>query len=191
MGPDTGCCFSAPQITFSFLKYLFLIHLVCSACTESRIHYCWTDCWRLSKQPTTHLSVPRTCVILMISSLGLLVICSCMLIWLFLFCGFFKSFFLGNVLISNTMTSLSNLFLCLIFQLTVFLWDCLLSFILSFWLRILYRSVILDFVLCLVPPVPLASCVLLVSTLNFPNVDQRPDFFVALTSRLQKRSCDM
>ena len=71
----------------------------------------------------------------------------------------------------------------------------LLSSVLSSWLRVLYGSVILSVVLCflrllVVPPVLLVSCVFLLSTLNFPNCDQRPGFFVFLLG-LQKLFGDL
>ena len=55
-------------------------------------------CWRLSKQPMSHFSVSRMCVVLMVFFLGLSVIRSCLLICLFLFRGFFISFLLSNFL---------------------------------------------------------------------------------------------
>ena len=84
-------------------------------------------------------------------------------------------------------TFLSNVFCCLLFQLRVFFGLIFsLPFLCSFWLRVSHGSVNLGFALCflrllVVLPVPLISCVFLGSTLNLPNLDQRPGFFVSFT----------
>ena len=187
IGPDTGHCSSAPRITFSFLRYHFPSHLVCTALVrpESHIHYYWTGLLETS-QPTHDPIFGSLCVHCSDGFLPWLVSGLFLHVGFIVFILWLRKYFPSNFLASTTLTFLSNFCCCFLFQLRVFLRARLFSFILGSWLRVSYGPVILGFGLCflrllVVPPVPLFFVSFLFSAFNFPNVDQRPGFFVAFT----------
>ena len=67
----------------------------------------------------------------------------CVLNVLFLFLDYFSNFFHRPTLIFNTLVFLSSFCCCLLFQLKIFLWACLLSSVFSSWWRKTYGFIFL------------------------------------------------
>ena len=121
--------------------------------TESREHYCWAGLLAPLHTPLYSPRVYRSddTLLWLFSGLFLMFVCVIFTSW------FLPKFPFSHLLTFTNLTPLSSFFCCLLFQLRVLLKACLLSSILSSWLRILYGSVILGSVLCyfLLPVVPL------------------------------------